>query len=157
MRIFLKRKMGRRPRETFLRWMGLIVSMNMKVAVAVLIALVGLQAVSLAGDKPTSLSDARAAIEANLKTPEGKAFDEKMGDFGTRHMGPLHACKQAAGGDMSNFWLLLKLDKDGAVEEALLYPTTKLGACARDGYLKEKFNAPPRPDYWMGVYLKLSQ
>ncbi len=107
-------------------------------------------------DKSTSLLDAQAAIEANLKTPEGKAFDERMGpEFVQKHMGPLHACKQS-GNELSNFWLLLKLDKDGAVAELLLYPTTKLGACAREAYLKDKFVAPPLPDYWVGVYLKLS-
>lgn len=33
----------------------------------------------LADDKPTSLSDARAAVEANLRTPEGKAYDQQLG------------------------------------------------------------------------------
>lgn len=132
----------------------------MKIAekVALLTVSVCLQAALLmAGDKPTSLSEAQSAIEANLRTSEGKAFDERMGnDFLEKHMTPLRACKQAAGGDLGSFWLLLKLDRSGAVEELLLYPTTKLGACAREGYLKEKFLAPPRPDYWVGIYFKLS-
>ena len=108
-------------------------------------------------DKPTSLSDAQAAIEANLRTPEGKAFDDRMGtEFIAKHLGPLHQCKQSAGNDATNFWLLLKLDKDGAVQEVLLYPSTRLGVCAREAYLKDKFLPPPKPAYWVGVYLKLS-
>jgi hypothetical protein len=132
--------------------------MKIAVKVTVLIAVICLYVTSLvAGEKPTSLSDAQAAIDANLRTSEGKAFDEKMGnDFVAKHWGPLHACKQAAGGDFTSFWVLLKLDKDGTVQELLLYPTTKLGACARDGYLKDKFLPPPRPGYWVGVYLKLA-
>ena len=34
---------------------------------------------SFAAGKSTSLSDARSAIEGNLKTPEGKAFEDRMG------------------------------------------------------------------------------
>ena len=33
----------------------------------------------VADDKPTSLSDARAAVESNLRTSEGKAYDERLG------------------------------------------------------------------------------
>jgi hypothetical protein len=40
-----------------------------------------------AEDKPTSLSDARAAVEANLRTPEGKKYDEQMGaEFVQKHL-----------------------------------------------------------------------
>ncbi len=112
---------------------------------------------ALAADKSTSLSDARSAVEANLKTPEGKAFDERQGnDFGQNHMAPLRACKAAASSDPTSFWILLKLGKDGNAEELLFYPTTKLTDCARDGLMKEKFLAPPRPDYWVSIYFKVS-
>jgi hypothetical protein len=110
-----------------------------------------------AADKSTSLSDAQSAIETNLRTSEGKAFDERMGnEFVQKHMTPLRQCKPSAGNDLGSFWILLKLDKDGSVEELLLHPSTKLGACARDAYLKDKFLAPPHADYWVGVYLNLS-
>ncbi len=110
-----------------------------------------------AAEKPTSLSDVQAAIDANLKTQEGKSFDERLGsDFVEKHMGPLRACKQAAGGDWTSFWILMKLAKDGSPEEVLFHPTTKLATCAHDGLMKEKFLAPPRPDYWVGVYFKIS-
>jgi predicted outer membrane protein len=79
--------------------------MKIAVKVAVLIAFICLHVTSLvAGDKPTSFSDAQAAIDANLRTSEGKAFDERMGnDFVEKHMAPLRACKQAAGGDFTSF------------------------------------------------------
>jgi hypothetical protein len=111
----------------------------------------------IAEEKPTSLSDARAAVEANLRTPEGKAFDEQLGnEFVAKHLGPLRQCKQAAGDDLRSFWILMKLDRDGAAKEVLLYPETKLGACARTDLLKDKFPAPPRPAYWVSVYMKVS-
>lgn len=110
-----------------------------------------------AEDKPTSLSDARAAVEANLRTPQGKTFDEKLGtEFAASHLGPLRQCKQTAGDDLRSFWILLKLDKEGTVKEVLLYPETKLGTCARPALLKDKFQAPPRPAYWVSVYLNLA-
>ena len=41
-----------------------------------------------AQDRPTSLSDARAAVEANMSTAAGKAYDEQFGtEFGQRHLG----------------------------------------------------------------------
>jgi hypothetical protein len=125
----------------------------------VAIALMWLFACSLAAaaDKATSLADAQAAIEANLHTAEGKAFDERMGnEFVQKHFAPLRQCKPSAGNDLGSFWILLKLDKDGGVEEVLLHPSTKLGVCAREMYLKDKFLTPPRADYWVGVYLNLS-
>ena len=68
----------------------------------------------LAASKETSLSEARDAIDANLRTPEGKTFDDRMGkEFVEKHMAALRLCKASAGGDMTNFWMLLKLDRTG--------------------------------------------
>ena len=133
--------------------------MKLNAAPALLICVVSLatSAVAAAGGKATSLAEAQTSIEANLRTSEGKAFDERLGkEFVEKHLLPLRQCKASAGNDLASFWILLKLDKDGGVEELLLHPETKLGACARDTYLKDKFLPPPRPDYWVGVYLKIS-
>jgi hypothetical protein len=112
---------------------------------------------ALSADKPTSLSDARSAVESNLSTPEGKAFDQQLGtEFVTRHLGPVRQCKQTAGDDLRSFWILIKLNKDGTAGEILLYPETRLGTCARDALLKDKFLPPPRPAYWVSVYMKLA-
>ena len=109
-------------------------------------------------DTPTSLSEAQHAIDANLKTSEGKTFDDRMGtDFVQKHMESLRGCKQAAAGDFRSFWILLKLNSDGSAKELLFYPDTKINACAHGGLLKEKFLAPPRPDYWVGIYFKISR
>jgi hypothetical protein len=110
-----------------------------------------------AQEKPTSLSDARAAIEANFKTAEGKAYDAALGkEFQQKYLDTLRECKKTANGDLSGFWVLMRLDEDGAVKEVLLSPATKFASCARDALLKEKFLAPPRPAYWVGIYLQLS-
>jgi hypothetical protein len=47
---------------------------------------------AIAEEKPTNLADARAAIEKNLNTPEGKRFDDQMGtEFVSKHLVPLAA------------------------------------------------------------------
>ncbi len=102
----------------------------------------------LADDKPTSLSDARAAVEANLRTPEGKAYDQQLGkEFPQKYLDTI---------DLADFWMLIKLDKSGAVKEVLLSPATKMAACARETLLKGSFSPPPRPAYWVSIYMKLA-
>lgn len=111
-----------------------------------------------AEEKPTSLSDARAAVDANMRTPKGKAYDERLGnEFQNKHLSTMKQCKQTAGNDLGSFWILMKLDKDGAVKEVLLYPSTRLGVCLRETLLKDRFSAPPRPAYWVSIYMKLAR
>ena len=102
----------------------------------------------LADEKGTNLAEARAAVEANLKTPEGKAYDERLGkEFLEKQLSKMKQCKQTAGDDLESFWILMKLDTDGAVKEILLHPTTKMGTCARETLLKSTFSPPPQPAY----------
>lgn len=110
----------------------------------------------LGGDKPTSLTDARAAIEANSKTPEGKAFDQKIGEEFAHNIANLRPCKEKAAGDLRNFWILVKLDKDGRVQEALTDHETKMWPCVRDVISQTKFPAPPKPAYWIGIFVKFA-
>ena len=125
--------------------------------VVVLILLLAAGAQILAQDKPTNLADARAAVESNLKTPAGKAFDQQFGnEFIQKQLPIMKRCKASAGKDLDSFWILLKLDKDGAVKEVLLHPTTKLGTCARETLLKSSFSPPPKPSYWVSVFMKLT-
>lgn len=110
---------------------------------------------AFAADHPTTLSDARAAIDANMKTPEGKAYDQQMGkEFPEKYAGTIRQCRQAAGKDVASFWTLMKLAADGKVEEVLLYPENKVGTCERQTLLQDRFSAPPHGSYWVGVYLK---
>ena len=110
-----------------------------------------------AEDKPTSLSDANAVVEANLRTPGGKKFDEQMGtEFVQKHLASLRQCKQTSGNDLRSFWILLQLNQEGTAKEVLLYPETKLGTCARGSLLRETFLPPPHAAYWVSVYMQIS-
>ena len=131
--------------------------MAMRTTAWTLILLLSFITVARAEDKPTSLRDAQVAVEANLRTPEGKAYDEQMGkEFPQKYLGTMRQCKQSAGDDLRSFWMLMKLAQDGAVSEVLLYPSTKIGTCAREALLKGKFSPPPKPAYWVSVYMKLT-
>ena len=131
--------------------------MKVTIALVALLLLVAGQIRVLADDKPTSLSDARAAVEANLRTPEGKAYDQQLGkEFPQKYLDAMKQCKQSAGTDLADFWMLIKLDKSGAVKEVLLSPATKMGTCARETLLKGSFSPPPHPSYWVSIYMKLT-
>lgn len=130
--------------------------MEIKRIVLCLILCLAIQSAS-ASEKPATLSEAQSAVEANLRTPEGKKYDQQLGsEFVEKHLTPFRQCKQSAGKDLRSFWILLKLDKDGAATEALLSPETSLGTCARDRLLHDRFSPPPRPAYWVSIYMKIS-
>lgn len=108
--------------------------------------------------KPSTVSDARAAIEKNLSTPEGKSYDKQLGpELMQRYADSLRHCKQTAGGTADSFWILLKLKKDGSVNEVLLSPETKIGQCDRAVLAPARFSSPPQDDYWVGIYLKMAR
>ena len=139
-------------------WLALVspVRLDMRISL-VAIAVAFLVAAALADDQATSLAEARTAVEANLKTRDGKTYDEKLGkEFMEKHWSTMKQCAQRAENDLQSFWILMKLDKDGAVKEVLLHPATKMGACARETLLKSTFAAPPRAAYWVSVYMKLT-
>ena len=129
----------------------------MRALCATVLLVAALDVCSLADQKPTSLREAQAAIEANLKTPEGKAYEERLGkEFQEKYLGTLRLCKERSAKDVRSFWFLVKIGKDGAVKEVLLYPETAIGICARETMLKDRFSPPPHDDHWVGVYLKLT-
>jgi hypothetical protein len=126
------------------------------VAVAILCAM-ALNLAAGSDQKPSTISDARAAIEKNMSTPLGKAYDKQLGQGLMQHYADsMRHCKQTAGGAEESFWILMKLGQDGSVKELLLSPETKIGQCDREVLTKARFTAPPRADYWVGIYLKLA-
>jgi hypothetical protein len=108
-------------------------------------------------DAPTSIEDARVESEANLRNLDGKAYDAKFGaEFSQKHSDIARLCKRSAGDDRENFWMLVKLDANGKVTEVLLYPASTLGECAHQTLLRDTFSPPPRPAYWVRVYVKIA-
>ncbi len=73
---------------------------------------------SPADETPTNIDDARTQVEANLRAPEGKAYDARLGaEFTQKHSDTARLCKKSADDDTENSWMLLKLGANGKVTE----------------------------------------
>jgi hypothetical protein len=110
---------------------------------------------SFAADKK-QLSDALAAVDANLKTAAGKQYDEKIGqEFSPKYLPSLKQCKQSSPPTNSDpLDMLVKLDAAGKVQEVLVYPDNPFNNCARTALQSGQFSAPPRGDYWINIHLQ---
>lgn len=124
--------------------------------VAVLAGLAVVASLCLAADKK-QISDAFAAVDANLKTAAGKQYDEQVGkEFSARYVSSVRQCKQSASGSsLDPFDILLQLDREGKVRESLVYPETPISTCTRSALANVSFSAPPHADYWINVHMQL--
>jgi hypothetical protein len=121
-------------------------------------ALAVMSALCLAADKK-QLSDALAAVDANLKTSAGKQYDEQIRkEFTAKYMASLRQCKQSlpAGTSVDTFDMFLKLNAEGKVQEGLVYPETQLAVCTRAALLMGKFSTPPHDNYWINIHFQLN-
>jgi hypothetical protein len=108
-----------------------------------------------AADKK-QLSDAMAAVDANLKTPAGKQYDERIGkEFSDKYISSVKQCKQSlpAGANADSFDMFLKLNAEGKVLEGLVHPETQFTSCVRSAPLAGRFSNPPRGDYWINIHM----
>ena len=124
---------------------------------AFLIAFVFLASLCPAADKK-QFSDAIAAVDANLKTPAGKQYDERIGkEFSDKYMSTLKQCKQSlpAGTTIDSFDMFLKLNAEGKVLEGLVHPEMQFSVCVRTALLAGKFSNPPHGDYWINIRMDL--
>lgn len=125
-------------------------------AVIILAALVYLAPNSFSADKK-QLMAALSAVEANLKTPAGKQYEEQFGkELIDKYVPNLKRCRQSlpAGTRVDTFDMFLKLKSDGPVGEVLVYPENQLSACSRTALLPAKFSTPPHDEYWVNVHMQ---
>lgn len=98
--------------------------------------------------------DAEQSAETNLHTPEGRHYSTEFAEKITTWMGP---CLQAATGiDLPAFELVLKVGRDGTIEDmtgsGAVSPLTKCLGPKLEDFRKAKqavFTPPPKPDYWV--------
>jgi len=133
--------------------MALKLPQSLATLVAVLLSLASM---CMAADKK-QLTAALAAVEANLKTSAGKQYDELLGkEFPEKYLSSVKQCKQALpqGSSIDSFDMFLKLNADGKVQEALVYPETQFSVCTRTALLAGKFSHPPHDDYWINIHMQ---
>src|SRR5690349_4472951 len=73
-----------------------------------------------------ALKDVLAKVDANLKTPEGKKYDEHMAKDFERYIPAVRECKKTENGSPADFDLLLRLNAAGKIGEVLVYPETPM-------------------------------
>lgn len=119
--------------------------------VAFILSLAG-SVIALDKTKATGFADARAAAEANMGTLEGGKYVIQLGTyFMQKHSRDFDLCRKKVSPVERGSEIMLKVDKDGNAIEMLARPSRKLGKCIRAAILKDKFPAPPRPDYWASL------
>ncbi len=112
--------------------------------------------IASAEEKPTSSRRLAAAVEANMKTPEGKAYDAQFSkELMDKYLPMMKDCKAKAGSDLRDFDILVRVEKDGSVKEVLLYRPTKMSECMRGPLLKAVFSPPPKPAHWVDIHMVL--
>ena len=131
-----------------------LIRIGLKVS-AILCACLLLASLGFGLDKKR-LTDALASIDANLKTAAGKQYDEKIGqEFPLKYLSSVRQCKQAnPSTSLDAFDILLRLNAEGKVQEALAYPETALAVCAAAALQSGQFSAPPHGDYWINIHLQ---
>ena len=110
-----------------------------------------------AADKK-QLAAALAAVDANLKTPAGKQYDDLIGkEFPERYWSSVRQCKQSipAGNTIDPFDMFLRLNAEGKAQEVLVYPETQFTSCIRTALTGGKFSNPPHGDYWINIHIEL--
>jgi hypothetical protein len=105
----------------------------------------------------SDLADARAAVKRNLQTTEGCQYDSVIStEFPEKFQGSMQHCTKSAGEkDLANFEIFIKIEGDGAVRKALVFPQTRVALCLREDVLKGRFSAPPKPGYWIKVEMQM--
>jgi hypothetical protein len=118
----------------------------------IVIAVVVAGMLSFAADKK-ELSEAVASVEANLKTPEGKKYDEHMTADFQKYAPQVRQCKQTESGTPASFDMLLRLEGDGKIVQVLVHPETPMAKCSRTALMGGKFTPPPHANYWVNIHL----
>ena len=88
-------------------------------------------------------------LAANLRTPAGDRYYRQVdSEFQKRHAADVKQCAQAAK-DTTVFYVIIKLAKDGSVQELKAWPPTNASTCVLPKLAQEHFAAPPQAPQWI--------
>ena len=123
-------------------------------------ALVVLSSFPVRAEEPEDpVAAAEAAAKAGADTPDGKKFREALEPvFGREHGPTFRQCaSETRQPDLSDFHLLLRIDGTGAVDQALVKPSTNLATCVQKKLLSWKTTVPPRAGFWVDISVRLKR
>lgn len=107
---------------------------------------------------PDAYLAAQKSAAINLWTTMGRAYDAALARHSTAHHGPwMTACIDGdRSGDRRTFVVLFEVAANGRVQQALVWPETRIGVCFRDTLTGLALPEPPRGGYWMRMEMKLA-
>jgi hypothetical protein len=128
------------------------------------LVMIGLAAIVASGPaRHVAAEDPVAAVEkaaeSAVATPEGRKYEEEVATAFGRDQGKgIQACaKGVKRPDLSDFDVFVRVGATGLVEEALVKPPTNLSACLQGKLKAWRVGAPPRPDQWVRIQVKLKR
>jgi hypothetical protein len=126
-------------------------------AVGLAVVVVSDSSRSVAAEDPVAVAQSAAAAAA--ATPEGKKYEEEVATaFGRDYAKSIQTCaREVKRPDLSDFQVFVRVSAAGQVEEALVKPSTNLAGCLRGKLTPWKLGAPPRPDQWVSIQVKLKR
>ncbi len=102
-----------------------------------------------------SIETARAAVQENMQTPEGRRYDDQVArEFGERYAGTMQKCASSAD-KLEDFEIFMRIARDGAVQEVITEPGAGIAACVRQQLANDSFAPPPRASYWVNISMKI--
>jgi hypothetical protein len=133
------------------RRMSASACLAMGLAVAMLSASSG----DVAAQDPVAAAE--SAAEAAAATPEGKRYEDVVATaFGRDQGKSIQGCaREVKRPDLSDFRVFVRIGAAGQVEEALVKPSTNIGACLQGKLKAWKVGAPPQAVQWVCVHVKL--
>lgn len=93
--------------------------------------------------------DAVTVAKANLRTAQGRTYDQLLSKHFERANGPvMQSCFAAVKEpDTTAFEMVFRVAKSGTVKSVLVWPETNISTCFRDALKGKAFPAPPADDY----------
>lgn len=89
------------------------------------------------------------AADANLLAPDGKKYSELVS--GTIRAWIPECVKSATGGPSGEYKVLIKIGKDGLVDQLITVGSSAVGSCvsSKASSRGQAYPPPPHPDYWV--------
>jgi len=104
----------------------------------------------------TGVEVARAEAEANAKTPAGRRYEGVAISKVEEWLRPaIQRCaRELPKDELISFDGLVRVGAEGAAEEVVFGPETKLAQCVAPEFRDASYPRPPRPSWWIKVEVR---
>jgi len=108
-------------------------------------------------EKLTDFADAMKAANDNLKTTEGKLYDDAVGRRAGKWLVQeiSHCIAGLDSADLRPFTVVIRVGISGKAEEVLCEPMTKVASCLESGFSAAFYPKPPGGSWWVKIDLTI--